>query len=82
MAPHAPEPIDRCVCHGVTLARLVQLARDDHLDLPQLKQRTRCCTSCGLCEPYVKLSLATGKARWPVLSPAQAQELLNRLTPS
>lgn len=80
--PAPPEPVDRCVCLDITFASLIETARREGLDFAALKARTRCSTGCGLCEPYVKLSLATGKDRWPVMSETQTRIMLNQLKPT
>lgn len=59
--------VDQCICFDVPFARLLRLHQDEGLDLEGLKARTRCCRGCGLCEPYVKLTLLTGRTEWPVL---------------
>jgi NAD(P)H-nitrite reductase large subunit len=62
-----------CVCFEVSFERLKAAAAERGLDLAGLKKETGCCTGCGLCEPYVRLMLATGRTRFAVLSPGEAQ---------
>lgn len=68
--------VDRCICHGVSFADLLRLHCEDGLDLAALKARTGCCTGCTTCEPYVRLTLATGRTDHPVLSPAEAERAM------
>jgi hypothetical protein len=70
-----------CVCHRVSFAELLALA--DRLDpdralgenelIESLSARTRCCTGCGTCRPYLRLALRTGQTRLPLMSPEQAR---------
>lgn len=64
LQPAAPLVVDRCVCAEVTFAALAELATGGpgpSLDLDALRRRTGCCAGCGLCEPYVRLMLRTGR---------------------
>lgn len=63
-----PTPVDRCVCFKVTFAELLRLRAESGADFALLRERTGCGRGCGLCEPYVRAALATGRARFPVLS--------------
>ena len=70
--------IDRCVCHDVTFASLKVLARqfDPRAASPEadpgvvdlasreLRRITGCTTGCGMCEPYIRLMLETGRTRF------------------
>ncbi len=69
-------PVTRCICHDRTFDELKRIAAAEHLTLDQLKQRTGCCTGCGMCEPYVRLMLATGRTAFAVLSPAEAAAVM------
>ncbi|MEM0983021.1 MAG: (2Fe-2S)-binding protein [Planctomycetota bacterium] len=71
--------VDRCVCHDVSLEEILRIARADGLDLAQVAARTGCTTGCGMCRPYVRLTLATGRVRWPLMSGATAERELERL---
>lgn len=53
--------VDRCVCLSVSFERLKAVAAADRLDFDGLKAATRCCTSCQMCEPYVRRMLKTGE---------------------
>jgi len=52
--------VDRCVCHEVSFTELKELARSAGCTLEELRDKTDCCTGCGMCEPYVRLMLKTG----------------------
>ncbi len=60
--------VDRCVCRGVSFAELIRLARTEHLSIDELVERTGCGESCGLCLPYIRLAVATGRATLPIMS--------------
>lgn len=68
--------VTRCICHDRSFEELRSLAAAENLALEQLKERTGCCTGCGMCEPYVRLMLATGRTAFPVLKPAETAEIL------
>ncbi len=70
--------MDRCVCFKVTFAELLRLRAETGAGFEELQERTGCGRGCGLCEPYVRAALATGKARLAVMTPAQ----LERIGPS
>lgn len=58
--------VDRCVCHSITFERLKAIADQDALDLEGLRARTRCCSSCRMCEPYIRRMLRTGETVFPL----------------
>jgi bacterioferritin-associated ferredoxin len=68
-------PVDRCVCHQVLFAELLRVHREMGADLEELRKRTGCGTGCGLCIPYIKVALATGRERLPVMSDAELKRL-------
>jgi len=68
--------VTRCVCADVSLAELIELARREGLGYEGLSARTGCGGGCGLCEPYVRLALRTGKPELPVLSAAEIAEIM------
>jgi bacterioferritin-associated ferredoxin len=72
------EPIHRCVCHDIEFADLKRLADSLNLDIQGLKQAANCSTSCGMCEPYIRLMLATGKVKFPILRPTAIESLIER----
>lgn len=61
--------VDRCVCHQVLLSRVKScgdtlrargVTDEDEL-VAALARELRCTTGCGMCEPYVRLTLRTGR---------------------
>lgn len=71
--------VDRCVCHNRSFKDLLALARDKGLDAEALRKATGCGTSCGLCWPYVRLTIATGEVRHALSSPEAIETRLARL---
>jgi bacterioferritin-associated ferredoxin len=59
--PHHMLHIDRCVCMDCSFEELKQLAAAKKLDLRGLSRATGCGMGCGLCKPYIKVMLASGK---------------------
>ncbi|MCC5822383.1 MAG: hypothetical protein LAT64_06580 [Phycisphaerales bacterium] len=61
--------VDRCVCHQVMLSevrdrvaalRLAGVGDEDRL-VETLADELGCTTGCGMCEPYVRLTIRTGR---------------------
>lgn len=67
--------IDRCYCRDLPFADLLVVARQSRCTLDELCERTGCGTGCGLCLPYLRVMLATGRTDLPVLSAAQVDQL-------
>ena len=53
--------IDRCICTGLTFARICEQARAEGWDLDQVKTELGAGANCGLCRPYLRRGLATGE---------------------
>ena len=70
-----PTPVDRCVCRQVLFADLLRLHRATGARLDELRTRTGCGTGCGLCVPYIRAALATGRERLPILSHEELRRL-------
>ena len=73
-----PTPVDRCVCVQVMFEDLLRLHRRTGAGFDALQRRTGCGKGCGLCIPYIKAALATGRARLPVMSDAELSRLAGR----
>ncbi len=58
--------VDRCVCMNVPFSEMLEL-RAQGLSFADIRERTGCCSGCGMCEPYVRVALATGRTELPVL---------------
>jgi NAD(P)H-nitrite reductase large subunit len=67
MSSRAAAKVDRCVCAKIRLDKILHLHRVRGYDLEQIKELTGACLGCGSCEPYVRLTLATGRTSHPVL---------------
>jgi len=69
--------VDRCVCHGVRFEMLTPIieslraqgVEDEDELLARLRERTKCTTGCGMCAPYVRLCVRTGRTRFAPLPP-------------
>jgi NAD(P)H-nitrite reductase large subunit len=62
-----PTPVDRCVCHNVSFVELLRLHRETGADVGRLQELTKCGTSCGMCLPYIRVVLTSGRVRLPVM---------------
>jgi len=56
-----PVRVDRCVCTGLSFEQLRELSREHGDTLERLAQRTGATADCGMCRPYVKRCLLTGR---------------------
>jgi bacterioferritin-associated ferredoxin len=64
--------ITRCVCHDVTFVRLLQYAREhEGADLDALRRVFGCGSGCGLCVPYVRAMLRTGRTSFEPGAPPE-----------
>ena len=59
--------VDRCVCREVMFSRLIELARERGAGFDELQRLTGCGTGCGMCIPYIRVAVATGKPDLPVM---------------
>jgi bacterioferritin-associated ferredoxin len=69
--------VDRCICKNVTFKRLLEVATHLGVDFASLQAATGCGTGCGLCVPYARIALKTGKTRLPVMTDAQCNAILH-----
>lgn len=68
--------VTRCVCRDVPFTRIAALHRDQGLDFDAIRARTGCCTGCSMCEPYVRLTIATGRTSHPILDAKAARDAM------
>jgi len=68
--------VNRCLCHDLSFEDLRGLAEEKGLDFEGLQTETDCSMGCGLCEPYVRLMLKTGKTEFPVLSAEEIEQVM------
>lgn len=60
--------VERCVCFDQPFEKLLKMAREEGLTQDQLCERTGCCTGCGMCKPYVRVVLSTGRTSIPLMN--------------
>lgn len=60
--------VERCVCFNQPFSKLLELARAEGLSQDELSERTGCCTGCGMCKPYVRVVLSTGRTSIPLMN--------------
>jgi len=53
--------ITMCVCQRMPFERLLPLARAKDWTLEDIQRETLCGASCGLCQPYLREMLKTGR---------------------
>lgn len=67
-APNTRVRVERCVCYDQPFEKLLKMAREEGLTQDQLSERTGCCTGCGMCKPYVRVVLSTGRTSIPLMN--------------
>lgn len=75
--------VDRCICHDVPLSVVRQRAvalralgvTDEREILHTISEELGCGTSCGMCRPYVTLTLRTANAAFDYRDPEVARVL-------
>ena len=67
--------VDRCYCREITFRQLKALAERVGKDVNRLCEASGAGTSCGLCRPYIRVMLATGRTELPVLTDADVERL-------
>lgn len=68
--------VDRCVCTGVTLSHCKQLAEEIGAVYEEVLRLTNAGDGCGLCLPYIRVALLTGRTKIPVLTPDEYQRIV------
>jgi bacterioferritin-associated ferredoxin len=53
--------ITMCVCQRMPFERLLPLARANDWNLEDIARETLCGAGCGLCRPYLREMLKTGR---------------------
>jgi bacterioferritin-associated ferredoxin len=66
--------VDRCVCRDVLLAEMVRM-QSEGASFERIRQKTGCGQQCGLCVPYIRAALATGRVSLPVMTTLQLRAL-------
>ena len=63
--------VSRCICRGVEFADLLPQARASAWTLNDLIRVTGCGGQCGLCRPYLREMLLTGRTAFHELLPPE-----------
>jgi len=58
--------VTRCICFDVSFETLRDAARVDDLSFDDLQARYHCGQGCGLCVPYIRTMLRTGRTHIPL----------------
>ncbi|MCU0689224.1 MAG: hypothetical protein MUE97_05740 [Phycisphaerales bacterium] len=69
--------VDRCICYNVPFSEVASLAKSGQ-SFDAISETTGCCQGCGMCEPYVRVVIATGRVSLPVLTRAQADVIVSQ----
>lgn len=57
--------VTRCICHGRTFEEVKEYARKQNYNsIEQLQNDKFCSCSCGLCIPYVEITLNSGQTEF------------------
>ncbi|MBI1190737.1 MAG: hypothetical protein GC200_08685 [Tepidisphaera sp.] len=68
--------VDRCICRDVSFARIQRVAQEIGPELSKLREATGCGSGCGMCVPYIKRMLITGKTNVPVMTHREIEALV------
>ncbi|MCH2140455.1 MAG: (2Fe-2S)-binding protein [Phycisphaerales bacterium] len=67
---HRQPTVDRCICHGVTFDTILKWTQSrKSVTLDDIKDHFGCGGSCGMCRPYLAITLKTGETRLPLMIP-------------
>lgn len=69
--------VTRCICYEVPLSEVANRAKQGQ-GFDEISTATGCCQGCGMCEPYVRVTIATGRTNLPIMSKAQAQQIIDQ----
>jgi bacterioferritin-associated ferredoxin len=73
-----PMTVDRCVCRNITFAQLIALHERTGRGFDDLAKETLLGDGCGICVPYAKAAVVTGKAKLPACGPGQLALIVKR----
>ena len=63
------------MCFNQPFDKLLEMAQKEGLTREQLSDRTGCCTGCGMCKPYVRVVLSTGRTSIPLMNGRSLREI-------
>ncbi|GAB4518052.1 MAG: hypothetical protein Tsb0013_22240 [Phycisphaerales bacterium] len=69
--------VTHCVCTDTPFSEVLRLHREEGLTFEEIRDRYGVCDGCTTCEPYVLLTLRTGRVVHPVLSQGEARAILD-----
>lgn len=75
-------PVDRCVCRRISFSDLLALTHEVGANFDALARETQCGNGCGMCVPYIRLMLQTGRTSMPVMRPEEIKRMLQTTTAS
>lgn len=57
--------VTKCVCSDITFEKVKEIASvEGYSTIEELQTHDISCTSCGLCEPYLEITLETGQTEF------------------
>ena len=68
--------VTHCVCTDTSFSEVLRMHREDGLSFQEIKDSFGVCDGCTTCEPYVLLTLRTGRVVHPVLASSEVNEIL------
>ncbi|MEM9066529.1 MAG: hypothetical protein AAGB51_13675 [Planctomycetota bacterium] len=66
-APPELGVVSRCICYNKSFAELADLSEREGCGIAGIHAQTGVGARCGLCIPYIRLMLRTGKTSLPVM---------------
>lgn len=62
-----PEPVRACICYPHSFAEIKRLAGESGwTTVPEITETLGCGSGCGLCRPYLRKMLETGRTSFAV----------------
>jgi len=71
--------IDRCVCHNVTFKKLVNISKKYDISIEQAAKKLELGNKCGMCLPYIELTIKTGRLSHKEIIMSAQEKVLNVL---
>ena len=68
--------VTHCICTDTSFAEVLRMHREDGLSFNEIRDRFGVCDGCTSCEPYVLLTLRTGRVAHPVLGRKEVDEIM------
>jgi len=73
-----PLRVDRCVCFDQPFEKLLALSQEHGWGFEELSEATGCGRGCGMCRPYIRVVLTTGRTSIPLTNGSTLRAIADR----